>query len=479
MSLRALLPLLACCSLLLNAPPARAEPSAAGPMRGTLAEQGELVEVGLYLGALFPAANHELYAFPTVPHREFKNVALDGGARLGYLPRPWLGLELEAGVMPSSAANGESANLFHLRAQVLGQLPYRLAPFVLAGGGWIGVESGSRAMRNDVDAAFHWGVGAKYYATPRLALRLEGRHTLTKGWGPDRRADHFEALAGIALVLGWRQPPPPKPRDSDGDGVLDPRDRCPAVAASGADGCPPPDADGDGVPDARDRCPRQAASSSDGCTQREPDTDGDGVADASDACPRVAARTASGCPRADRDGDGVDDDHDRCPDQAARTPTGCPADADGDGVPDDADRCPTAAETRNGFEDDDGCPDALPQAVQRFTGAIRGITFEQGSARIARASAPALDAAVKVLLAYPTLRLRIRGHTDSTGTRPQNLTLSLGRATAVRDYLTQHGVPGARLVAEGVASDEPVALNVTPRGRAKNRRIEFRIEVSN
>ncbi|MBK6849470.1 MAG: OmpA family protein [Proteobacteria bacterium] len=100
------------------------------------------------------------------------------------------------------------------------------------------------------------------------------------------------------------------------------------------------------------------------------------------------------------------------------------------------------------------------------------------SARIARASAPQLDAAVKVLLAYPTLRLRIRGHTDSTGTRQANLTLSRERAEAVRDYLSQHGVAADRLVAEGVGSEEPVALNLTPRGRSRNRRIEFRIEVS-
>lgn len=36
-----------------------------------------------------------------------------------------------------------------------------------------------------------------------------------------------------------------------------------------------------------------------------------------------------------------------------------PADYDGDGVDDSADRCPTRPETRNGFQDDDGCPDVV------------------------------------------------------------------------------------------------------------------------
>ena len=49
------------------------------------------------------------------------------------------------------------------------------------------------------------------------------------------------------------------------------------------------------------------------------------------------------------------------------------------------------AEVLNGFEDDDGCPDALPQEVIEFTGVIKGIRFKRGSARILRASYRTLD----------------------------------------------------------------------------------------
>lgn len=68
----------------------------------------------------------------------------------------------------------------------------------------------------------------------------------------------------------------------------------------------------------------------------------------------------------DSDGDGVFDSHDKCPTEAEdrdgfEDDDGCPEvgpDTDGDGVPDAADECPSAAEDRDGFEDDDGCPDA-------------------------------------------------------------------------------------------------------------------------
>jgi OOP family OmpA-OmpF porin len=65
----------------------------------------------------------------------------------------------------------------------------------------------------------------------------------------------------------------------------------------------------------------------------------------------------------DRDGDGVKDDVDACPDQPEdkdgfEDQDGCPElDNDRDGVPDSDDRCPMDPEDRDGFDDEDGCPD--------------------------------------------------------------------------------------------------------------------------
>ena len=65
----------------------------------------------------------------------------------------------------------------------------------------------------------------------------------------------------------------------------------------------------------------------------------------------------------DRDNDGFADAADKCPDQAEdkdgfQDDDGCPeADNDNDGIADAADKCPAQAEDKDGFEDDDGCPE--------------------------------------------------------------------------------------------------------------------------
>ncbi len=70
-----------------------------------------------------------------------------------------------------------------------------------------------------------------------------------------------------------------------------------------------------------------------------------------------------------------------------------PADTDGDGIADLDDQCLTEPETRNGYEDEDGCPDEIPANVQRYTGVIRGVNFGSASGRsrsrpVARPVAP-------------------------------------------------------------------------------------------
>ena len=157
-------------------------------------------------------------------------------------------------------------------------------------------------------------------------------------------------------------------------------------------------------------------------------------------------------------------------------PDGCPdPDPDKDGVVGDADQCPAKPETKNGFEDADGCPDEIPEEVKKFTGVIEGIEFDFAKATIRPTSFPVIDEAVKVLQTYPSLRLRISGHTDSVGSEERNKQLSQDRAQAVADYLTEKGVAADRLEVIGRGPDKPVADNDTPAGRQQNRRIEFEV----
>jgi OOP family OmpA-OmpF porin len=73
------------------------------------------------------------------------------------------------------------------------------------------------------------------------------------------------------------------------------------------------------------------------------------------------------------------------------------------------------------------------------------------------------------------LRLEIQGHTDSSGQRDDNLRLSRKRAEAVKAYLVAQGLSPDRLDAKGFGPDRPVASNRTEAGRARNRRIEYRV----
>jgi outer membrane protein OmpA-like peptidoglycan-associated protein len=70
-------------------------------------------------------------------------------------------------------------------------------------------------------------------------------------------------------------------------------------------------------------------------------------------------------------------------------------------------------------------------------------------------------------------RLEVQGHTDNSGTPEHNRVLSDERATAVRSWLTAHGVPPDRLVARGYGQDQPLVPNVTASDRARNRRVQF------
>ena len=102
------------------------------------------------------------------------------------------------------------------------------------------------------------------------------------------------------------------------------------------------------------------------------------------------------------------------------------------------------------------------------------IPFEFGKARLLKAAEFVLDDVVDVLLANPQLgRVRVEGHSDSTGSELMNTALSGQRAEAVVEYLVARGIPAPRLEAVGIGGERPLAPNDTEEGRAKNRRVEF------
>jgi OmpA-OmpF porin, OOP family len=257
------------------------------------------------------------------------------------------------------------------------------------------------------------------------------------------------------------------PLDKDQDGIMDADDSCPEVAGvASANGCP--DADGDGIKDSDDACPNEAGDTKNGGC---PDKDGDGVIDKNDRCPDVAGSDKfAGCP--DTDGDGTPDIDDKCPNERGRANlAGCP-DSDGDGIPNAQDKCPNQA----GLPANNGCPEVKEETKKVLAQALAGVQFETGKDVIKKSSFAILDNVVKVMMENPEYKLSIEGHTDNQGDDAKNLDLSQRRANAVMKYLTDKGVDAKRLRATGFGETKPVDTNDTAPGRAKNRRVEFKIE---
>jgi len=425
-------PLLAICSIGGAATPARADTA---------------MEVAFFAGAKFYSEDGALSRplLRTVPDSAFQNSAVFG-VRLGYLPIPRLALEAELGVSPTGMrgplryANGDEVPgtqgaiaVIPLRAHLLvNLLTGRFRPFLLlGGGGHLGAPLGPGLLRSDAVGAIHAGTGFALKVRGGFGIRLEGRLILAQGF---EQALTPEGEVLFSFYSHFTKAPPPAL-------VPAPPPALPALV---------PDSDRDGIPDSLDRCPTEAGPVSWG-----------------------------GCPEADtdRDHDGVANDLDRCPDTPGpKENAGCPdTDRDGDGIVDRLDRCPEKPETRNGYQDDDGCPDELPPALQQMTGVIQGISFLPDSAAIAASSYPVLEQAVKILQEHPSVRVEIAGYTDTSGDLEKNRRLSQQRAEAVLSYLQEKGVLRERLQARGYGPEAPIADNQTPQGRARNRRVEFHI----
>ncbi len=106
---------------------------------------------------------------------------------------------------------------------------------------------------------------------------------------------------------------------------------------------------------------------------------------------------------------------------------------------------------------------------------LSDVYFDFDKATLKPGAKEKLSKLTGILLAYPgNYRIEIEGHTDSIGSDEYNQRLSESRAMAVRDYLTQAGLPADRIVAtRGFGKARPVVTNDTPEGRQINRRVEI------
>lgn len=101
------------------------------------------------------------------------------------------------------------------------------------------------------------------------------------------------------------------------------------------------------------------------------------------------------------------------------------------------------------------------------------ITFDTNEYTIKPSFSDTLESVGLVLKEFDKTRIRIEGHTDSTGSRDYNQLLSERRAGAVRDFLLNQGIQAGRTQAVGYGPRSPIASNETAAGREQNRRVEL------
>ena len=112
---------------------------------------------------------------------------------------------------------------------------------------------------------------------------------------------------------------------------------------------------------------------------------------------------------------------------------------------------------------------------KKLTDPERKITFNYKSDKVEDEEKEMLNEIVEYLKKNQRYMLEIEGHTDNIGDSEVNKQYSLRRAKAISNYLVEQGVLRSRIRVSGRGENKPIATNATKEGRAKNRRVEFRL----
>ncbi len=119
------------------------------------------------------------------------------------------------------------------------------------------------------------------------------------------------------------------------------------------------------------------------------------------------------------------------------------------------------------------------ECVDRINSVLleKPVQFEPSSSRISDESNVTIVEISQILYECRTHAFEIGGHTDSKGGEDVNQRISEERAQAVLDAVQAQALDFGKLSARGYGESEPVASNDTEEGRAKNRRIEIRLDL--
>jgi outer membrane protein OmpA-like peptidoglycan-associated protein len=117
-------------------------------------------------------------------------------------------------------------------------------------------------------------------------------------------------------------------------------------------------------------------------------------------------------------------------------------------------------------------PPPPPKAAPVF----ENVYFNENKTNIDPVAAKVLDQDAMILKDNPDIKVEIGGHTDTVGSEMAKQKISEKRAESVKKYLMdKFGISGNRMIVKGYGSQKPIADNKSKEGRAKNRRVEFRV----
>ena len=438
-------------------------------------------------------------------------------AALGYVTaaeRLHLALEgrFAARVTQTSVAGSDV-----VRGQILASAQYQVGSLVQVGAavGSDFVSPGSPDLRALLRVASAARLRSEPSALPEAASQPAAAAAAAAA---PRRVDPAQTVARPAMNTAQATGAAANPAasvgsadDADGDGIRDEADRCPYEPETkngirDDDGCPEsalalqaaralrfqnsPAASLAAVPAPAvvpPAAPAAAASQASGVgAPATAPAASNAAATATAPSPAAVPAAAPAAPE-DSDHDGIPDEEERCPISAEdrdgfEDDDGCPdLDNDEDGIPDAVDRCPLEAETQNGHQDEDGCPDVAPASAPQVQVSAAGdrievnqqVQFKRRQAELDPTSFPLLRAVARILRAHPKAVVEVQGHTDSGGDPQRNQDLSQQRADSVRDFLIKEGIAAERLRARGYGSSQPRFSNTTADGRSRNRRVEF------
>lgn len=146
-------------------------------------------------------------------------------------------------------------------------------------------------------------------------------------------------------------------------------------------------------------------------------------------------------------------------------------DSDGDGIADRDDKCPNDAETFNGFEDEDGCPDRCRLYVTGDPVVVGPIRFSAGGTTIDASADVVIEGVAGLLQAQPEIvSVQIEGHAGASESGDP-LGLSQKRADEVRAKLIARGIAASRLRAKGFGAHCPAVAGA----EVAARRVELKV----